>query len=331
MSYTEDKIPRQLPEDGDKIPSTYIRQPRFKFIVEPIVFLFALFTIPGKMVENLLVYYFIARDIRGNRTELNISQLQSHSHCYVNKSDSVYIYREEIQKQASVFTIYQMVALALPALVLTLFLGAYSDKVGRKYALAPPLLAQCFSIAISLTTVILNLPVYLLILASFLEGCGGAAQTFHLGVLSYVADVSKPEERSFRITLIEMIMFFSTIFGLLSVGYILPEIGFQWIYVTFLTAKVVLLFLVVFALPETVNKNPDTKFFSTRHIRDTFNVIQSVGHPERFKKILVLLLALFLPTAALLGQHVEFLYLMNVPFCWNTKEIGNNYFKGTDS
>ena len=316
---------RPLLADSDSsktVPPSNIIQPRCKFFIEPVLFLSSLFGFPKLILDPLLLYYFIAEDIRGNRTNLNISQLQTSNACFVNTSDPIFQYREEIQQHAANFMIFQNLACSIPAFFMAWFLGSYSDKAGRKYALIPPVLGDSACTILIICTVAFRLPTWVLIFSSFLTGLGGNFQTLLLGCFSYVADITEPKDRAFRITVVEMIMFGCGIFSYVGIGYWIQTVGFLWPYVGILGGKLVILLLLLFLVPETIRKDPKASFFSTEHLKGTFTVIRSKEYPGRRWKLILLMWAFFLPTLVILGNTVDTLFEMNVPMCWNPAQLG---------
>ncbi|KAI0232530.1 Proton-coupled folate transporter, partial [Lamellibrachia satsuma] len=64
---------------------------------------------------------------------------RSESLCDVNKSDPVFVFGEEVQRRATNFSLILGLCSLIPALFVTMFIGAYSDKAGRRYAIIPPI------------------------------------------------------------------------------------------------------------------------------------------------------------------------------------------------
>ena len=186
MASMEDKEP--IVDEKDYKESR--KRARCKFYIEPVLLFSSLVGYPRFILDPLLLYHLIAQDIKGNRSDLNISQLQTYNACDVNVSDPEYKFREEIQQNAALFTIYMSLATSLPAVFVSLFLGAYSDKAGRKYALVPPQIGGCLGFLLVVFVVLFHLPTWVLIVSSFLMGCGGNYQLFVMGCFAYIADTS---------------------------------------------------------------------------------------------------------------------------------------------
>ena len=74
----------------------------------------------------------------------------------------------------------------------------------------------------------LDLPIWYLLIGSFLDGCTGYYVTMLMGCFAYIADITEPEERQFRIVVVELLMFISGIFGPIGVGYWIKEMGYLW-------------------------------------------------------------------------------------------------------
>lgn len=95
--------------------------------------------------------------------------------------------------------------------VLALFLGAWSDKRGRKLPLLLGLLGKLFySIMIVVISYQPHLPVEsILYLASFPSAITGADVAIFASAYSYIADITTSEKRTLRVTILDVVYLFT--------------------------------------------------------------------------------------------------------------------------
>lgn len=91
----------------------------------------------------------------------------------------------------------------IPALVSTILLGSWGDKVGRKI----PILISSFGITIFvgcyLLVVIFSLPLHFLFVGHVLSGILGNYGNILGCAFSYLSDITTPKQRTLRIAILE--------------------------------------------------------------------------------------------------------------------------------
>lgn len=88
---------------------------------------------------------------------------------------------------------------SIPSLVTALFIGAWTDMVGRRPALALPAIGSAIEALIVLLTMYNNWPIYVLFVGSAISGMCGFFTTMALAVMSYIADTTDESDRAFRL------------------------------------------------------------------------------------------------------------------------------------
>ena len=311
-------------EVPDKAASFHIKKPNRTVIVEPIVLIIGLCGIPMGMLSQFYIVAYYTEQL-SNGTVVNTSDHdgnQSKSLCDVNKSDPVYMFGEEVQRRASNFSLILGLCSLIPALFLTTFIGAYSDQAGRRYAIIPPIVGSTVR-AISYVVVIgLKLPAEYLVIGAVIEGFGGYYQTMLMGCFAYISDIVPADGRSLRITILETCVFIPAIFAPLVVGYWVEHGGFLAPFLTVLGLYIIALVYAIFFVPETVPRNPEAKFFSTKHMKKTLLLFTKDDDTRRRWKLCVLLFAFFLCSVVKVGDFVDTLFEMNRPLCWTSDIVG---------
>ena len=88
---------------------------------------------------------------------------------------------------------------SIPSILTALFIGAWTDSVGRRPALALPAIGSTLEALIVLLTMYFNWPIYVLFVGSAISGTCGFFTTMVLAVMAYIADTTDESDRSFRL------------------------------------------------------------------------------------------------------------------------------------
>ena len=105
----------------------------------------------------------------------------------------------QVQSSASYVQLGVVMFSTFPSIVMTLFMGGWTDKVGRRPALIMPLLGSALDAAVVLTVMYAKLPVYCLFIGSFIHGVCGYYTTILLACLAYIADTTERGHFAFRL------------------------------------------------------------------------------------------------------------------------------------
>nr|XP_045593015.1 proton-coupled folate transporter-like [Procambarus clarkii] len=114
----------------------------------------------------------------------------------------------EVQQRYSVFALYNgIIAAALP-LFFILFMGAWSDKYGRKVPLVAVQVGHALHAAgYLLASLAPSWPAEVLLAVTLLDTLGGGTVSFLTAANSYIGDVSSEESRTSRVGLANSIWF----------------------------------------------------------------------------------------------------------------------------
>ena len=294
-------------------------QPQRLIVVEPVAALYSLFTFPLMLMAQLYIFeasekyvaekYGLINDTHKINTTIDL--------CHMNASDPAAIFNAEVQERASYISLFLTLSASVPALFVSLFLGAYSDKAGRKYAILPPLIGNMVNTVAYIVVVQLQLPLWYLFIAAFVSGFGGFLNTMLLGCFAYISDTTSQDRRRFRITVLEMCLLIPGIIGPLGVGKVLETIGYAYSFGISLVGQVIVATYVIFFVPETVQKDPSAKFFNLAHMK------QLVAKDKtRNIKLATLFVAFFVGVVPKFDNGLDTLYLKNRPLCMSNKMVG---------
>ena len=157
----------------------------------------------------------------------------------------------EHQKAFSVFGMWYGVLTAILPLFFILFVGAWSDKYGRK----PPLIAACvghilWALCYLFNAYMKSWPVEMLFLAAILDTLGGGAVSFLTACNAYISDVTKETERTSRVGLANSIWFLGGPLGTFIGTYIYKYGGYLTVFSTSATCYCIS-FIYLSTIPES--------------------------------------------------------------------------------
>ncbi|XP_053635106.1 proton-coupled folate transporter-like [Cherax quadricarinatus] len=158
----------------------------------------------------------------------------------------------EVQQRYSVFALYNSIIAAALPLFFILFMGAWSDKYGRKVPLIAVQVGHALHAAgYLLATLAPSWPAEVLLIVTLLDTLGGGTVSFLTAANSYIGDVSSEESRTSRVGLANSIWFLGGPVGTLMGTYIYSWGGYLPLFATSLTLSLMALVYVVVCLPES--------------------------------------------------------------------------------
>ncbi|XP_016093372.1 solute carrier family 46 member 3 isoform X2 [Sinocyclocheilus grahami] len=234
---------------------------------------------------------------------------------------------QEVQKAASLFSMYSDLSSMIPSLIVTLLLVAYSDQRGRKITIIMPLIGSLIYMLSFLAVSFFELNLYLLIAASFVSALFGGIGTMLGGCFSYVADLCEDsKQKTLRMAVVDMMIGLLAGVASISTGYFLHAVGFHWPFFISAVFQAVNLIYAVFILEETRVIDRSETVACCRAMRTLACSICNlfVGGSSQRKWVLVLLIVTFssLSFVNTGGLSMITLYELNEPLCWSEILIG---------
>ncbi|KAK8724276.1 hypothetical protein OTU49_011315, partial [Cherax quadricarinatus] len=154
-----------------------------------------------------------------------------------------------VQREFSIFTFYNSIILSVLPLIFVLFMGAWSDKYGRKIPLLITLVGHVmYAGGYLLANWQTSWPVEVIYFVTLLEALGGANAGLLSSTVSYISDISKEEQRTSRISTANSIWFLGgplgTLIGALIIKYSGYDLALGLVLLAyFLTAVYVIIFI----------------------------------------------------------------------------------------
>ncbi|XP_017572587.1 solute carrier family 46 member 3 isoform X2 [Pygocentrus nattereri] len=293
------------------------------YFVEPVFAAYAFASFLGYPLVQQYVYRRLWKDI----TNTSYPAMNTSSRCSTNSSNHS-SHQEEVQKAASLFSMYSELFSLIPSLLVTLILVAYSDQRGRKITIILPLIGSLVYCLSFLAISIFELNLYLLIAASFVSALFGGIGTMLGGCFSYVVDLCEDgKQKTLRIAGLDMVFGLVSGVALVCTGYFLRVAGFNWPFFTAAVCHLVNLLYAVFLLEESrvVERTVDSSTSGGEMNKLTFGIYNLFAQGSRRRNgLLVLLIVIFcsFSFANFGGLTVVTLYELNEPLCWSEILIG---------
>lgn len=247
-------------------------------------------------------------------------------------NSSLSLFLQEVQKQASLFSLYTNLLSTLPSLAVTLLIVAYSDRAGRKITVILPLTGTLIYTLSFLMVSYFELNIYLLIGSSFLSSLFGGLSTFLGGCFAYIADLcADGHQKTLRMAGLDMMIGLLAGVASISTGYFVRTAGFNWPFITSALCQCLVLLYAIFILEETVKKVPDDadalngtpQSSALKHmISGGYQMFAKASSRSRI--ILILLMTIFTSFSFTYvgGISLMMLYELNKPLCWTEILIG---------
>lgn len=295
-----------------------------KITVEPVIFCYAFGIILHVPVIQQYIHKRIAED-KGvvYNTTASVSNCEFTP---VNRNGETTKIQKAVQSEASFMQLGVVFSASAPSLFVALFLGAWSDRAGRRRVMGLPIFGSAIESGIILLVIYFNLPIHVLLIAGFINGVCGFFPTMVLSVFSYMADITEESQRAFRLAVLEATAFISGMLSHLSSGWLINKTGYKAPYMMILSLHTFALFYVVVKLPESRAKhlmeNSNVKVFSLQHIRAIINIFANPRFGLRWRMCILMLTSALMIVSSIGFGSVIVLYAIDRPLCCNSILIG---------
>ncbi|XP_026328954.1 proton-coupled folate transporter-like [Hyposmocoma kahamanoa] len=190
---------------------------------------------------------------------------------------------------------------AMPCFII-LFIGAWSDRTGRRkiYILLPIVgnLLTCISNIVN-TYFFYELPLELcMFMEAFCPCITGGWVTLSMGAFSYISDVSSEETRTFRMGIASLCFTACRPIGMALSGVLLKKMGYYGVFsLSALLYAVSIVYGVYYIKDPNLPRSKEVAedkgflrtFFDLKHVKNTITVVLKKGpNRRRFKSIMVL-------------------------------------------
>lgn len=294
--------------------------------VEPTLYLYMMAFMITSVLENA---FFVDKACRVNHhlNDTVCGDIANKAYSDLNR---------EVQVTVSNFNLWNDIAGHTGQIILALFMGAWSDKRGRKMPLLIGLIGKFYySVMVVVNSMQTTWPVeYIVYTATLPMAFTGADVAIFAAAFSYLVDVSSSENRTLRVTLLEVIYLSTMPTGIALGSYLFRKV-FNKSYTMMFTLNAILMFLaIVYSLLRlqwrtTNEQSPLPKlryilcdFFDYNHVVFTFKTVFKERTANRRRYLLLLITMMGLYTFQRDEKNACYLYLQNV-FHWSFKQISN--------
>ncbi|XP_068222784.1 lysosomal proton-coupled steroid conjugate and bile acid symporter SLC46A3-like [Palaemon carinicauda] len=154
-----------------------------------------------------------------------------------------------VQKEFSVFAFYNSIVLSVPALIFVLFMGAWSDKYGRKIPLLVTLLCHVmYAGGYLINSWQTSWPVEVIYLVTFLESLGGGNIGLLTSTISYISDICPEKSRTSRVSIANSMWNLGgplgTLIGALIIKHASYNVALALVLLAYILAVVYVIFLI---------------------------------------------------------------------------------------
>lgn len=287
--------------------------------VEPVMFFYAYGLFMALPVFQQYIYHRLSEE---HHFPYNFKEQTSS--CGSSLNESMEKLEKKVQSSASYVQLGVVMFSTFPSIVMTLFMGGWTDKVGRRPALIMPLLGSALDAAVVLTVMYAKLPVYCLFIGSFIHGVCGYYTTILLACLAYIADTTERGHFAFRLGILEAIVFVGGMVAQLTSGFWIEKLGFTAPYWFIFGCEVFALIYAAVLVPESKcpSKEERGKLFSLDNLKSSWKVYKNaVGTKKRNLIILTFCCGITaIPIMSIRG--VSSLFLLYSPLCFSPERVG---------
>ncbi|XP_073528730.1 proton-coupled folate transporter-like [Phyllobates terribilis] len=248
-----------------------------------------------------------------------------------------------VQSRGSYIMLIHIAIMSLLSILPALIIGAWSDMGSRRVGMILPCV---FSVASGALYIVIyyvkSMTVYWTFASSALVGISGGHVSMFLSVFSYLADITESMNRTFRMGIAESMTFLGGTFGFLLSGTLLEHSTFTIVFGVYCGCN---FFGALYALiwlqeskpvhrysrlyeeysggDESEERTRPAKKSVAIYIKDSFSTIVKKREGQNQKKILLILLCIFLINLCNVGeQSISLMFLSYPPRSFNNELYG---------
>lgn len=282
--------------------------------VEPAIFVHMLVTsIEGTVLANLVLHKVCVNEIGLPDSE-----------CLYNTSNSTV--EDAVQVHATNANMFIILADTFPGIMMSILMGAYSDRRGRKLPIIAPILGYILSSALFVAfTYYEETPAAYLCLAVLPRALGGGLIAFNSSCLSYVSDISTKERRTERVAMVEAALFLGTPIGTIVGGYLSTPSLIMYAYVLGIGLDVIVCIYLALVIrnPSSVTGSSCNvrehlhDFFDLGNVKLTLSTVFKKRSNDGRKHLLLLLATLFPHLVAFFGSASVMYLFVRLKYSWD--------------
>ena len=240
---------------------------------------------------------------------------------------------KEVQSESAAYLIYYKLLVNLPAVLLGLFCGAWSDRVGRKLpvllcCVGTVLAVICYMGSLALGSQGLALP--LILTGAAIRGVFGKSAVITMALHSYVADMSTRETRTRKLGKLLAMNYFGYFVGSLAAGSLLQVAGYDVVFCAVMLVTALCILITMALMKDSVPEPPgevevmeDTGGTGRRpplhpaHVKESLQVLYVARKGRARCHLLIMMLLCVIHQACKAGEvDVTLLFVERAPLNW---------------
>ncbi|XP_071080473.1 lysosomal proton-coupled steroid conjugate and bile acid symporter SLC46A3-like [Haliotis cracherodii] len=288
---------------------------------------FLVFHLAINIRNPLITQYLYKRysDEEFNNSTGSANYPNQKSKCYLNVSDPSYMLQEKVQENTSNCQTILTAIGSSGAVISCMFLGAYSDFLGRRFLFIVPLVGEVLKFWLLTVVIYWNLDLRYLYIGEVFEGISGGYNGVILASYVYTADNTPPKNsRTVGIAVIDFTTYLASAASQVITGYFIKDLGYLYPSVTTASLMLLSLVLVVVLLPETIKTDRKSQYPTpVKAVKNVFGFYFSKDFGPKRSLFWLSLASYFILYFSQGGLYVvEYLFQLNLPFCWGPELIG---------
>ncbi|XP_067681483.1 lysosomal proton-coupled steroid conjugate and bile acid symporter SLC46A3-like [Haliotis asinina] len=246
------------------------------------------------------------------------------SPCRANVSDEASGVEVRVQQSTSLETLKICLCFLIPSVFVNMFVGSYSDHIGRKALFLLPMLGSTCKYVGFLLVVKFHLNLNFLLIGTLMDGLSGSIFTFILANMAYAADVTTTHSaRTLAIVITDCSLSIATALGQIMTGFLIQKLDYFYASVIYTTIILLAIAIVIFGITETVKKTEVKELSPVVHFKKVFGFYFNKSRDNKRSIFIVYVIVFALLSIGLSGKYtIEILYELGRPFCWNPVKIG---------
>ncbi|KAI8749365.1 proton-coupled folate transporter [Biomphalaria glabrata] len=241
-----------------------------------------------------------------------------------------------VQTRAATFLMFYRILVNIPAVVLGLFCGAWSDRTGRKLPMMIPSIGSTLAVLLYMLGIVLEEHTLMIIMfGALIQGILGKSSVITMAVNSYISDTTFHEDRTRKLGKLLAMNFFGLFVGSLLAGGLQDISSLQVSLVVVSIFHAASLLTVVLCMDESIHdKLPSEEGFDPKYntqpglfsLQGVKESVRSLVKPREDGKrtiVLVAFVGMFLNQICKVGeQDVTVLFVQKPPLSWEPSGYG---------